>query len=109
MTHTRAVGQDYESSGEEEGFSKRGSSFWHASGSWMRPRRPNERQAAARFGVGIATAIRWSAAVEATGKVATRSQGRARTSKLDPHEAFLCRLINEKDDITLEACPINEV
>lgn len=62
----------------------------------------SRRQAAARFGVGIAAAIRWAAAVEATGTVAARPQGRPRTSKLDPHEAFLRGLIDEKDDITLE-------
>lgn len=60
-------------------------------------------QAAARFGVGIATAIRWAAAVAATGTVAARPQGRPATSKLDPYEAFLRGLIDEKDDITLEA------
>ena len=59
-------------------------------------------RAAARFGVGIATAIRWAAAVEATGTVAARAQGRPRTSKLDAHEAFLRGLIAEKVDITLE-------
>lgn len=62
----------------------------------------SRRQAAARFGVGIATAIRWAAAVEATGTVAARPQGRPRTSKLDPHEAFLRALIEAKADITLE-------
>ena len=62
----------------------------------------SRRQAAARFGVGIATAIRWTAVVEATGTVATRPQGRPRASKLDPHEAFLRGPIDEKDDITLE-------
>jgi transposase len=62
----------------------------------------SRRRAAARFGVGIATAIRWAAAVEATGTVAARPQGRSRTSKLDPHAVFLRGLIEEKDDITLE-------
>lgn len=62
----------------------------------------SRRQAAARFNVGIATAIRWMAAVEATGTVAARPQGRPRTSKLDGHEAFLRGLIDEQDDITLE-------
>lgn len=60
------------------------------------------RQAAARFGVGVATAIHWMAALTTTGAVAARPQGRARRSKLDPHEAFLRALIDEKDDITLE-------
>jgi transposase len=62
----------------------------------------SRRQAATRFGVGIATSIRWMAALTATGTVAARPQGRARRSKLDPHEAFLRALIAEKDDITLE-------
>jgi transposase len=62
----------------------------------------SRRQAAARFGVGIATAIRWAAAVEATGTVAARPQGRSRTSKLDPHAAFLRALIDENDDVILE-------
>jgi transposase len=62
----------------------------------------SRRQAAARFGVGVATAIRWMAAVTATGTVAARPQGRARRSKLDPHEAYLRGLIAERDDMTLE-------
>jgi len=60
------------------------------------------RQAAARFNVGVATAIRWMAAVGATGTVAARPQGRPRTSKLDAYEPFLRRLIDQQDDITLE-------
>ncbi|TXM96872.1 IS630 family transposase [Methylobacterium sp. WL122] len=62
----------------------------------------SRRQAAARFGVGIATSIRWMAALTTTGTVAARPQGRARRSKLDPHEAFLRALIDAKDDIPLE-------
>ena len=62
----------------------------------------SRRQAAARFGVGVATAIRWMAALTTTGTVAARPQGRARRSKLDPHETFLRALIAETDDITLE-------
>ena len=62
----------------------------------------SHRQAAARFGVGQATAIRWMAALAATGTAAARPQGRARRSKLDPYETFLRTLIDEKVDITLE-------
>ncbi|MDQ0524117.1 transposase, partial [Methylobacterium gregans] len=62
----------------------------------------SRRQAAARFGVGVATAIRWMAAVTSTGTVAARPQGRSRRSKLDPHEAYLRGLIAERDDLTLE-------
>jgi transposase len=62
----------------------------------------SRRQAAARFGVGVAISIRWMAALTTTGTVAARPQGRARCSKLDPHEAFLRGLIDKKVDITLE-------
>ncbi|XYD06907.1 IS630 family transposase [Methylobacterium sp. NMS12] len=62
----------------------------------------SRRQAAKRFGVGAATAIRWMAALATTGTVAACPQGRARRSKLDPHEAFLRALIAERDDVTLE-------
>lgn len=62
----------------------------------------SRRQAAARFGVGVATAIRWMAALTTTRTTAPRPQGRARRSKLDPHEAFLRGLIDATDDITLE-------
>ena len=62
----------------------------------------SRRQAAKRFGVGAATAVRWMTALATTGTVAARPQGRARRSKLDPHEAFLRGLITERDDITLE-------
>ncbi|KQT50574.1 transposase [Methylobacterium sp. Leaf456] len=62
----------------------------------------SRRQAAARYGVGVATSIRWMAALTTTGTVAPRLQGRARRSKLDPHEAFLRGLIDEQADITLE-------
>ncbi len=42
------------------------------------------------------------AALTTTGTVAARPQGRARRSKLDPHEAYLRELIAERDDITLD-------
>ena len=42
------------------------------------------------------------AALATTGAVAARPQGRARRSKLDPHETFLRDLIDGEDDITLE-------
>jgi len=59
------------------------------------------RQAAARFNVGVATAISWMATVTATGTVAARPQGRPRTSKHDAHETFLRDLLDEQADITL--------
>jgi transposase len=61
----------------------------------------SRRQAAARFRVGVATSIRWMAALETSATVPARPQGRARRSKLDPHKAFPRGLIDAKDDITL--------
>lgn len=58
------------------------------------------RQAAARFGVGISSAIRWIARAK-IGELAPRPQGRRRVSSLDAHEAFIIGLIDERKDITL--------
>ncbi|MGX8008272.1 IS630 family transposase [Mesorhizobium sp. ORM8.1] len=58
------------------------------------------RQAAARFGVGVSSAIRWIARAK-IGELAPRPQGRRRASSLDTHEAFIVGLIEERKDITL--------
>lgn len=58
------------------------------------------RQAAARFGVGVSSAIRWIARAK-IGEFAPRVQGRRRASSLDVHEAFIFGLIEERKDITL--------
>lgn len=59
------------------------------------------RQAAARFGVGITTAIVWVRRARETGERPARPQGQPRRSKLDPHRAFLLGLIKAKDDTSL--------
>ena len=59
------------------------------------------RQAAVRFGVGIATAILWVRRARESGERRARRQGQPRRSKLDPHRNFLLGLIEAKDDITL--------
>ena len=59
------------------------------------------RQAAARFGVGIATAIVWVRRARARGERTARPQGQPRRSKLDPHRDFLLDLIAATEDITL--------
>jgi transposase len=59
------------------------------------------RQAAARFGVGVSTAIRWVARAKA-GERTARPQGRRRGSSLDAHETYLVGLIEERRDITLQ-------
>ncbi|WP_442855258.1 IS630 family transposase [Bosea sp. PAMC 26642] len=58
------------------------------------------RQTAARFGVGISTAIRWIARAR-IGVTTAQLQGRRRVSRLDAHEAFIVGLIDERKDITL--------
>lgn len=60
------------------------------------------RQASARFSVGIATAGTWARLKRATGTVAPARQGKPKGSVLDPHAEFICGLIAETPDITLE-------
>ena len=59
------------------------------------------RGAAARFGIGIKTAIEWVRRARETGERTARQQGQPKGSKLDAHEAFLLGLVDAKDDITL--------
>jgi transposase len=58
------------------------------------------RQTAARFGVGVSTAIRWIARAK-IGELAPRRQGWHRASRLAAHEAFIVGLIEERKDVTL--------
>ena len=60
------------------------------------------RHAAARFGIGIATAIIWVRRARETGERTARRQGQPKRSKLDPHADFLLGLINATCDITLK-------
>ena len=50
------------------------------------------RQAAARYGVGISTAVLWVRRAR-SGEATARRQGQPRGSKLDAHAAFLLELI----------------
>ena len=59
------------------------------------------RQAAARFGVGIATAILWVRRARQSGERTARRQGQSRRSKLDAHHAFLLGLIEATPDMTI--------
>jgi transposase len=58
------------------------------------------RQAAERFGVGIATAIVWTRRAR-EGERSARKQGQPTRSKLDPHRAYLLGLIEAEPDITI--------
>ena len=59
------------------------------------------RKAAARFGIGVATAIVWVRRARETGERTARRQGQPRRSKLDPHREFLLGLIAGTPDMTL--------
>ena len=58
------------------------------------------RSAAARFGVGVSSAIRWVARAK-IGELTPRPQGRRRGSRLDQHAAFIVGMIEDRPDITL--------
>ena len=58
------------------------------------------RQAAERFGVGIATAIVWTRRAR-EGERSARKQGQPKRSKLDPHRAYLLGLIEAEPDVTI--------
>lgn len=60
------------------------------------------REAAARFEVGISTAVVWVRRFRESGEKTARKQGKPRGSKLDIHEAFLLGLVKTQPDITLE-------
>jgi transposase len=59
------------------------------------------RKAAARFGVGVSTAVTWYRRYRETGGVRARKQGQPGGSKLDAHEAFILALVRERPDISL--------
>jgi transposase len=58
------------------------------------------RQAAARFGVGVSSAIRWIARAK-IGELTPRPQGRRRGSRLDGFADFIVGMIEDRKDITL--------
>ena len=59
------------------------------------------RSAAARFGVGVSTAIVWIRRARQDGERSARRQGKPRGSRLDAHEAFVAALIEATKDVTL--------
>ncbi|MDP9788993.1 transposase [Agrobacterium tumefaciens] len=58
------------------------------------------RSAAAKFGIGISTAIAWITSARA-GRLTPAKQGRRGGSRLDVHEDFIIGMIEEEKDITL--------
>ncbi len=61
----------------------------------------SRRRAAARFGIGVSTAVTWYRRYRETGEVRARKQGQPGGSKLDAHEAFILALVRERPDISL--------
>ncbi|WP_146892004.1 IS630 transposase-related protein, partial [Acetobacter oeni] len=59
------------------------------------------RSVAARFGVGISTAIRWLRRERESGEQTARRQGKPCGSRLDGHETFIAGMIKAQKDITL--------
>lgn len=60
------------------------------------------RAAAARFGVGVATAVRWRQMAREHGRaVAGKPGGDQRSSKRDAHADLIAQMLTENGDITL--------
>jgi transposase len=59
------------------------------------------RSAAARFSIGISTAILWHRQWREHGTVEAGRQGQPKGSKLDDHEVFILALVEEEKDIAL--------
>jgi transposase len=62
----------------------------------------SRRQAAARFDVGPATAVRWAKRVETTGEVAPfKMGGDRRSQRIEAHGEFILAQIKAKPDMTI--------
>jgi transposase len=62
----------------------------------------SRRAAAARFGVSVASAIRWADAADKTGSAEAKPQGGDRRSqRIEAHSGFILKTVAERKDITL--------
>jgi transposase len=61
------------------------------------------REAAARFGVGVATAVRWSQRLRTSGSAAAKPMGGVRRAVLAGERDWLLARIAERPDLTLRA------
>jgi transposase len=59
------------------------------------------RHAAARFGIGVATAIRWVRQARESGNRAALRQGKPRGGKLDRHRDYILAIVAASPDITI--------
>jgi putative transposase len=62
----------------------------------------SRRGAAARFGVGIRTAVRWVAEFRASGSIAPRKMGNPTPQKLTVHRETVLGMVAERPDYTIE-------
>ena len=61
----------------------------------------SRRQAAARFGVGVSSAIRWVAQSRQTGDLAPKQRGGRRPSRIDGHADLIMAWVDAEPDLTL--------
>ena len=60
------------------------------------------RSVAARFGVAVSSAVKWSQRYRATGSVAPGKMGGHRKRVLEPHRAFIVERIHQTPHLTLQ-------
>jgi putative transposase len=59
------------------------------------------RSVAARFGIAVSSAVKWSQRYRATGSVAAGKMGGHRKRVLEPHRAFIAERISQTSHLTL--------
>lgn len=63
----------------------------------------SRREAAKRYRVGVASAVKWLQQYRQTGRTTARAMGGDRRSVLKPHRNWLLQLARGKPDLTLNA------
>lgn len=62
----------------------------------------SRRQAAARFGVGVSSAIRWVGQLHATGDLSPKPRGGRRPSRIEGHGDLIMAWVEAEPDLTLQ-------
>lgn len=63
----------------------------------------SRRAAAARFGVGVRTAVRWVSEFRSHGRLTARKMGNPGRQKLSAHREVVLKALQKTPDITIEA------
>lgn len=63
----------------------------------------SRRAAAARFDIGVRTAIRWVSEFRTSGRLAARKMGNPSPPKLSAHRSLVREVLAKKPDISIEA------